>query len=54
MDDPTRYAFIERWATREDLDIHLKTDHVADFVKVVMTIKGEDEIVVKKYKSCGH
>jgi quinol monooxygenase YgiN len=28
-DDPTRLAFIERWASPEELDAHLKTDHVA-------------------------
>ena len=32
-DDPARLAFIERWATREDLDAHLKSDHVADVLR---------------------
>jgi quinol monooxygenase YgiN len=27
-DDPARLAFIERWASREELDAHLKSDHV--------------------------
>ena len=28
-DDPARLTFIERWASREALDAHLKTPHVA-------------------------
>jgi quinol monooxygenase YgiN len=27
-DDPGRLAFIERWASREQLDAHLQTEHV--------------------------
>ena len=27
-DDSTRMAFIERWASREELDAHLASDHV--------------------------
>jgi quinol monooxygenase YgiN len=27
-DDPTRLAFVERWASRELLDAHLGSDHV--------------------------
>lgn len=29
-DDPARLAFVERWASREDLDAHLESAHVAD------------------------
>ena len=29
VDDPTRFAFIERWSSREDLDTHLQSDHIA-------------------------
>jgi quinol monooxygenase YgiN len=28
-DDPARLAFVERWASREELDAHLKSDHIA-------------------------
>jgi quinol monooxygenase YgiN len=34
-DDPARLAFIERWASREDLDAHLKSDHIAEALKRV-------------------
>lgn len=27
-DDPARLAFVERWASREALDAHLKSDHI--------------------------
>ncbi|GAC1316115.1 MAG: antibiotic biosynthesis monooxygenase [Thermoleophilaceae bacterium] len=32
-DDSARLAFIERWASREELDAHLKSDHIADVLK---------------------
>jgi quinol monooxygenase YgiN len=32
-DDPARLVFIERWASQEDLDAHLKSDHVADVLQ---------------------
>ena len=28
-DDPARLAFVERWASREDLEAHLKSEHIA-------------------------
>jgi quinol monooxygenase YgiN len=31
-DDPARFAFIERWASREALDEHLATPHVSGFI----------------------
>ena len=27
--DPTRFAFVERWASQEELDAHLASDHIA-------------------------
>lgn len=29
-DDPRRLAFVERWASREALDAHLKSAHIQD------------------------
>lgn len=29
VDDPRRLAFVERWASREELDAHLASAHVA-------------------------
>jgi quinol monooxygenase YgiN len=29
IDDPSRLTFVERWATRGDLDAHMGTDHIA-------------------------
>ena len=34
-DDPARLAFIERWASREELDAHLKSDHIAEVLQRV-------------------
>lgn len=34
-DDPTRFVFIERWGSREELDAHLKSDHVAELLRRV-------------------
>ena len=34
-DDPARLVFIERWASPEDIDAHLKSDHVADVLQRV-------------------
>jgi quinol monooxygenase YgiN len=31
VDDPTRFVFIERWSSREELDAHLASPHVAAF-----------------------
>ena len=33
-DDPARLAFIERWASREELDAHLKSDDVAEVLRL--------------------
>src|SRR5690348_10204719 len=32
-DDPARLAFVERWASREHLDAHLKSPHVASLLE---------------------
>lgn len=45
-DDPARLAFIERWASREDLEAHLKSDHVADVLQRVDELFETSDITV--------
>lgn len=47
-DDPARLAFIERWASREELDAHLASDHVAAVLARVdeLFVEGSADIVV--------
>jgi quinol monooxygenase YgiN len=33
VDDPTRLTFIERWASRAELDAHLASSHVKAFAR---------------------
>ena len=54
MDDPSKYLFIETWASQAHLEAHMTTDHVKAFIGAVMAIMGQDDIVIKKYKSCGY
>ena len=39
-DDPRNLAFIERWASRESLDAHLKSPHVAAALERVEELFG--------------
>ncbi len=45
-DDPARLAFIERWASREELDAHLKSDHIADVLQRVDELFQTSDITV--------
>jgi quinol monooxygenase YgiN len=46
-DDPRRLAFVERWTSRELLDAHLKSPHVAAVLERVAELFGDSgEIVV--------
>ncbi len=46
-DDPARFAFIERWASRELLDAHLASPHVAAALERADELWGENgEITV--------
>jgi len=45
-DDPARLAFIERWASREELDNHLKSEHVARVLERVDELFQASEITV--------
>lgn len=45
-DDPARLAFIERWASREELDNHLKSDHIAQVLERVDELFQASEITV--------
>jgi quinol monooxygenase YgiN len=33
VDDPTRFVFLERWSSREDLDAHLASAHISAFLR---------------------
>ncbi len=45
-DDPARLAFIERWASREELDAHLNSDHIADALQRVDELFQTSDITV--------
>jgi quinol monooxygenase YgiN len=45
-DDPARLVFIERWASREDLDAHLESDHIADVLQRVDELFQTSDITV--------
>ena len=45
-DDPARLAFIERWASREELDAHLKSDHLAEVLTRVDELFQASDITV--------
>jgi len=46
VDDPSRLAFVERWASREELDAHLQSDHVADVLERVEELFGDSADIV--------
>jgi quinol monooxygenase YgiN len=41
VDDPRRLTFIERWASREDLDAHLASPHIQAVLERVPELFGE-------------
>jgi quinol monooxygenase YgiN len=45
-DDPARLAFIERWASRQDLDAHLESDHIAAVLQRVDELFQSSDITV--------
>ena len=45
-DDPRRFAFIERWASREELDAHLKSPHVGQLLTRVEELFGDSADIV--------
>lgn len=45
-DDPRRLAFIERWASRELLDAHLSSPHVAEVLTRVEELFGDSADIV--------
>ncbi len=45
-DDPSRLAFIERWASREALDAHLRSDHVAAILARADELFGDSADIV--------
>jgi quinol monooxygenase YgiN len=45
-DDPSRLAFIERWASREELDAHLQSAHVAEVLARAEELFGDSADIV--------
>ncbi len=46
VDDPRRLVFVERWASREELDAHLQSDHVKGVLTKVEELFGDDADIV--------
>lgn len=45
-DDPARLAFIERWNSREELEAHLRSDHIAAVLERVDELFATSDITV--------
>ena len=45
-DDPARLVFVERWASREALDAHLKSPHLAVVLERVEELFGDSADIV--------
>lgn len=41
VQDPTRFAFVERWESQADLDAHLGSDHIAVLLTQVDDLLSE-------------
>lgn len=46
VDDPTRFAFVERWSSREELDAHLGSAHVGALLERADELFGEPADIV--------
>ena len=46
VDDPRRLAFVERWASREQLDAHLRSPHVAQALERAEELFGDSADIV--------
>jgi quinol monooxygenase YgiN len=45
-DDPRRFAFVERWASKESIDAHLQSDHVQDLLAKVDDLFASSDITI--------
>ena len=45
-DDPSRLAFVERWESRELLDAHLESEHVAKVLEQAEELFGDSADIV--------
>lgn len=45
-DDPRRLAFVERWSSREQLDAHLESPHIAAVLERVEELFGDSADIV--------
>ena len=46
VDDPARFAFIERWSSREQLDAHLASPHIAALLERADELLAEPADIV--------
>jgi quinol monooxygenase YgiN len=46
VDDPSRLAFVERWESRELLDAHLESEHVAKVLERAEELFGDSADIV--------
>jgi quinol monooxygenase YgiN len=46
VDDPRRLAFVERWASREQLDAHLQSEHVQAILQRAPELFGQSGDIV--------
>ncbi len=46
VDDPSRLAFVERWASREELNTHLGSPHVAAILARAQELFGDSADIV--------
>jgi quinol monooxygenase YgiN len=46
VDDPSRLAFVERWASREALDAHLASPHIQEVLGRVEELFGDSADIV--------
>lgn len=45
VDDANRYVLVERWATQEDLDGHMKAPHMAGLGPVMGNLAGRPSMM---------
>ena len=46
VDDPTRFAFVERWSSKEDLEAHLGSAHIAALLERADELLAEPPDIV--------
>lgn len=49
-DDASHFVFVERWATKDDLDAHLKTAHIAKAFPILLEC-CESELSIQLFEA---